>query len=172
MNYRSLCKNIKPANFLEASLMVSLVLFLALGHNIPIGIAEWMSSMFGMAIITVLSVYIFSQTQTKGLAILVVITACEIIRRSFSVVHTAGITGFAYDGRRQDLFPQNEIQRATHMASLNPIQPKTLEQTIIDREAPVGFSSASLIGPASEPVGEVGFNPIQASSQLIPSDAR
>lgn len=164
MNIRSLWKKIQPCNFLEGFFILAILFFLFLGNSIPLGVAEWLSSALGMSILGVLTVYIFSQSKSKALALLICIAAFELIRRSFHAVDNARLTGFTYDGRKNDL-----TVKAT---SLTPPRTKTLEEHIIDKEAPIGYSSAPTNGPGSEPVGEVGFHPVQAGSQLIPSDAR
>jgi hypothetical protein len=169
---KSAWRQCKPNNPLEATLMVTLFGFL-LFAKIPIEIANWVCSTLGMSIVAILGLYLVSQVSSRGLALVIIIATIEIVRRSFQTIKNTDIQNFNYDGRtRNAAADQSEGEKAKYLANLNPMQPISLEETIINREAPIGVGSVASFGPASQAASEVGFLPVQSNTKLIPSDNR
>jgi hypothetical protein len=126
---------LKSVSPLEIILFIIFVVYIIFPVKTPGAIAPMINSSFGMVIILIGTIYLFFYT-TPILAILAVLAAYELIRRSADVAITATkATVLQYT-------PTQE-QKDVFMQDMNPPKLQTLEEEMVSKMAPVGKSDPS-----------------------------
>lgn len=128
-----------PANIppLEMLLIIVFVVFLAAPAPIPGFIAEWIDSPIGITVVAIAAFYMFF-TSTPVLAVLSLIAAYEILRRS---AENAGRYTLSSGGRgiATQKTRTAEMQNDNLLSSRGATGAGSLEEEIVNRNVPVGF---------------------------------
>ena len=127
---------LKSVSPLEIILFIIFVVYIIFPVKTPGEIAPIINSSFGMVIILVGTIYLFFYT-TPILAILAVLAAYELIRRSAEVTMPIN---------KATVLPQytpTQEQKNVFMQDMNPVKIQSLEEEVIEKMAPVGKSDPS-----------------------------
>lgn len=119
-------------SILDYILIVLFILFLVLQIEIPAFLADWIDTPLGIAVIIIISIYLFLYTNPI-LGVLSLIVAYEILRRSSKKTGKYALTQFL----------PSQTTRNTEMKSMNPKNNITLEEDIVSKMAPIGVSNVS-----------------------------
>lgn len=120
------------ASSLDYILIGLFILFIVLQIEIPAFLAEWIDTPLGIAIVIIISLYMFLYTNPI-LGVLSLIVAYELLRRSSKKTGRYALTQF--------LPTQNT--RNTEMRAMNPAKTTSLEEEIVSKMAPIGVSNMS-----------------------------
>jgi|1048.fasta_scaffold29925_1 hypothetical protein len=134
--------NIKSISTMEFVLIVIFILFIILPMNIPTSLASSIDSPLGMIVLFGVTIFLFLNTHPI-LGILYILVAYEMLRRSSAITVRSAIIEYTPSQMKKDM----ELQ------AMNPPQPTTLEEEIIEVRAPVGK------GPIVETV-TTSFKPV------------
>jgi hypothetical protein len=128
----------------EMALFVIFILYLILPIDTPRFLAPYVDSSLGMLTMFVITVFLFFYS-SPFLAVIYVLVAYELLRRSANVAHTQTIIQHTPSQAKKD----------TQMKAMNPAKKESLEEEIVDKMAPVGHSDpVSYMSTSFTPVVE------------------
>jgi hypothetical protein len=128
----------------EMALFVIFILYLILPIDTPRFLAPYVDSSLGMLAMFVITVFLFFYS-SPFLAVIYVLVAYELLRRSANIAHTQTIIQYTPSQAKKD----------TQMNAMNPTKKESLEEEIVDKMAPVGHSDpVSYMSTSFTPVVE------------------
>jgi hypothetical protein len=115
---------------MEMGMLVLFVLFLVFDVYPPEAIAAYIDTSIGMVVILLTALYVFmNYSPVVGTVFLLV--AYEIVRRAARVNNRVPMM----------LHTPSQDKKDAELAEMNPTQPTTLEEEMVEKMAPVGKSS-------------------------------
>lgn len=134
---------LKSVSPLEIILFIVFVLYIIFPINTPHALIPFINSSFGLAFILVVTLSIFFYT-TPILAILAILVAYEIIRRSCS--NNSSVNN-KYNNTDMinipEYNPPTQEKKDEKMLEMNPVKVESLEEEVVLKMAPVGKSDPS-----------------------------
>ena len=136
--------SVKSITSVEWVLIVVFVLFILFPMRLPHSVASSVDSPLGMIVLFGITVYLFLNTHPV-LGVLYILVAYEMLRRSSVTTVRSAVLEYTPSQERKD----------EELRAMNPPQPATLEEEIIDLRAPVGKSPiAENITTSFKPVAD------------------
>jgi hypothetical protein len=127
MNFASYYNSLSQ---MEMGMLVLFVLFLVLDIYPPELIASYIDTSVGMVVVLLTALYVFMNfSPVVGIVFLLV--AYEIVRRAARVNNRVPMM----------VHTPSQAKKDAELASMNPAQPTTLEEEMVEKMAPVGKSS-------------------------------
>jgi hypothetical protein len=115
---------------MEMGMLVLFVLFLVFDVYPPEAVAAYIDTSIGMVVILLIALYVFmNYSPVVGTVFLLV--AYEIVRRAARVNNRVPMM----------LHTPSQDKKDAELAEMNPAQPTTLEEEMVEKMAPVGKSS-------------------------------
>ncbi len=115
---------------MEMGMLVLFVLFLVFDVYPPEAVAAYIDTSIGMVVILLTALYVFmNYSPVVGTVFLLV--AYEIVRRAARVNNRVPMM----------LHTPSQDKKDAELAEMNPTQPTTLEEEMVEKMAPVGKSS-------------------------------
>lgn len=115
---------------IEMGMLVLFVLFLVFDVYPPEAVAAYIDTSVGMVVILLIALYVFmNYSPVVGTVFLLV--AYEIVRRAARVNNRVPMM----------LHTPSQDKKDAELAEMNPAQPTTLEEEMVEKMAPVGKSS-------------------------------
>lgn len=115
---------------MEMGMLVLFVLFLVFDVYPPEAVAAYIDTSIGMVVILLIALYVFmNYSPVVGTVFLLV--AYEIVRRAARVNNRVPMM----------LHTPSQDKKDAELAEMNPTQPTTLEEEMVEKMAPVGKSS-------------------------------
>ncbi len=124
--------SVKSISSVEWILIVLFVLFILFPMRLPGSVASSVDSPLGMIVLFGVTIYLFLNTHPI-LGVLYILVAYEMLRRSSATTVRSAILEYTPSQEKKD----------EELKAMNPPQPPTLEEEIIDLRAPVGKSPIS-----------------------------
>jgi hypothetical protein len=119
--------SLKSISTVETGLIVAFILYIVLPLRVPHFIASSIDSPLGMVVLLGVTVYLFLYTHPI-LGVLYILVAYELLRRSSAVTARTAIIEYTPSQENKD----------RELKAMNPPQPATLEEEIVELRAPVG----------------------------------
>jgi uncharacterized membrane protein (DUF485 family) len=130
MNIPNLFKSFSQ---LEIILLVTFILYIVLPIQTPDFLAGAVDSSLGMLTIFIVTIYLFFHVNPI-LAVVYIFVAYELLRRSAN--KTGRVTMIKYT--------PTQAKKDAELKAMNPPQPETLEEQVIQKMAPIGHSEPSI----------------------------
>jgi hypothetical protein len=148
MDLSTLKNLVKSTSPLEIVLFILFVIYLVLPIHMPQSLAPWVDSPLGMITMFVITLYLFLYTNPI-LGILYIFVAYELIRRSSSAMNgSAGQTTYIQ-------YAPSQRKRDSDLQEMNPVKSTSLEEDIVEKMAPVGYSDPSTyVNSSFKPIAE------------------
>ena len=127
MNISTYFSSLKP---MEISILILFVIYLIFDINPPDSMAGQIDSPVGMAIVLIITLYMFISFNPV-LGVVGIFVAYEVIRRSSAVNNRTAMINFTPTQAKKD----------TELAQMNPPAEQTLEEDMVQQMAPIGQSS-------------------------------
>ena len=141
MNIPSLFKSFSQ---LEIILLVIFILYIVLPIQTPGFLAGAINSSLGMLFIFIITVYLFFHVNPI-LAVVYIFVAYELLRRSGN--SGGNVTLFQYT--------PTQAKKDADLKEMNPPRAETLEEQLIQKMAPIGYSDPSIFTSSSfKPVAD------------------
>jgi predicted membrane protein len=118
-------EQVQSLKSIEIFALLLFILFIIFPFKIPFMIANIFDSSFGIILLFIVAIYLFFYTNPM-LGIIFILVAYELIRRS------SKITGGNYIVRDNT----TQLEKDIELERLNPQQPVTLEEEVINKMAP------------------------------------
>jgi len=132
MNIPNLFKSFSP---LEIVLLVIFILYIVLPIQTPRFLSVMIDSSLGMLSIFIVTIYLFFHVNPI-LAVVYIFVAYELLRRSANKGGNGNVTLFQYT--------PSQAKKDAELKEMNPPQPETLEEQIVQKMAPIGYSDPSI----------------------------
>jgi hypothetical protein len=130
----------KKENVGELILGILFIIYIIIGKRPPKVVANAVSSLFGIAVIFLIVVYMFMYTNPI-LAILGLFVAYDLIRRS----------GYVSNENKMQKYMPSEEKKSSQFTAFHQF-PYTLEQEVVKKMAPIVQSGTTLTKPSYKPV--------------------
>ena len=127
MNFSSYYQSLSQ---MEIGMMVLFVIYLVADIYPPEIMASYIDTPIGMVGILLTTLYVFMNFKPI-LGVIFLFVAYEIVRRSARVNNRVPMM----------LYTPSQAKKDTELAEMNPVQPTTLEEEVVEQMAPVGKSS-------------------------------
>lgn len=148
---------LKSVSPLEIFLFIVFVFYIIFPIQTPGMLIPFINSGFGLAFILVVTLSIFFYT-TPILAILAILVAYEIIRRSCSGKNNANMNNDMNMLNIPEYNPPTQEKKDEKMLEMNPVKVESLEEEVILKMAPVGKSdSSTYIETSYKPIADPLF---------------
>ena len=145
---------VKSAPPLEIALFILFVLYLVLPINTPAALAPLIDSPVGMISIFAVTRYVFLYTNPI-LGILYIFVAYELLRRSGGAIFGGRSTNGSSGQTAYIQYSPSQKKRDSDLQKMNPVKSTSLEEDMVDKMAPVGYSDpATYINSEFKPVSE------------------
>jgi hypothetical protein len=115
---------------MEIGMMVLFVIYLVADIYPPEIMASYIDTPIGMVGVLLTTLYVFMNFKPI-LGVIFLFVAYEIVRRSARVNNRVPMM----------LYTPSQAKKDTELAEMNPVQPTTLEEEVVEQMAPVGKSS-------------------------------
>ncbi len=115
---------------MEMGMLVLFVLFLVVDVYPPEGIASYIDTSIGMVVVLLTALYVF-MNYSPVVGVVFLLVAYEIVRRSARINNRVPMM----------LHTPSQAKKDAELAEMNPAQPTTLEEEMVDKMAPIGKSS-------------------------------
>jgi predicted membrane protein len=135
MNIPNLFKSFSK---LEILLLVIFILYIVLPIQTPDFLASVIDSSLGMLTIFIVTVYLFFYINPI-LAVVYIFVAYELLRRSAN--KTGGVSLIQHT--------PTQMRKDAELKAMNPPQAETLEEQVIQKMAPIGYSDPSIFTSSS-----------------------
>ena len=126
MNILSTIKSFQPIEMLLVALFIIYIVF---PIETPDAVAGMIDSPLGIIVLLAVTVYLFVYVNPI-LGVLYIFVAYELIRRSSAVTARVQIIQNTPSQANKDI----------ELKAMNPVQPQTLEEEIVQERAPIGVS--------------------------------
>jgi hypothetical protein len=134
----------KSFSQLEILLLVIFILYIVLPIQTPNFLASAIDSSLGMLTIFIVTVYLFFHVNPI-LAVVYIFVAYELLRRCAN--KPGGVSLIQYT--------PTQARKDSELKAMNPPRTETLEEQIIDKMAPIGYSDPSIFTSSSyKPVAD------------------
>jgi len=127
MNFSSYYQSLSQ---MEIGMMVLFVIYLVADIYPPEIMASYIDTPIGMVGVLLTTLYVFMNFKPI-LGVIFLFVAYEIVRRSARVNNRVPMM----------LYTPSQAKKDTELAEMNPVQPTTLEEEVVEQMAPVGKSS-------------------------------
>ena len=127
MNFSSYYQSLSQ---MEIGMMVLFVIYLVADIYPPEIMASYIDTPIGMVGVLLTTLYVFMNFKPI-LGVVFLFVAYEIVRRSARVNNRVPMM----------LYTPSQAKKDTELAEMNPVQPTTLEEEVVEQMAPVGKSS-------------------------------
>lgn len=126
MNIVSIFKSFQP---IELLLIALFVIYIVFPIETPDAVAGMIDSPLGMVVLLAVTIYLFVYVNPI-LGVLYIFVAYELIRRSSAVAARVQIVQNTPSQSNKD----------AELKAMNPVQPQSLEEEIVQERAPIGVS--------------------------------
>lgn len=127
MNFASYYNSLSQ---MEMGMLVLFVIFLVLDIYPPELVASYIDTSVGMVAVLLTALYVF-MNYSPVVGVVFLLVAYEIVRRSARVNNRVPMM----------LHTPSQAKKDAEMAAMNPAQPESLEEEMVEKMAPVGKSS-------------------------------